>query len=182
LKNPWKTLSSKAVYSNPWIRVREDKVITPHGDAGIYGVVEAKPAVGIVALSDDLKTYLVGQYRYTLNTYSWEIPEGGVEANEELLEGAKRELLEETGLSANKWTQLGELYTSNCFTNERAYIFIAEDLSEGEAQPDPTELLTVKKIPFIEAWQMVLNQEIKDSLAVIALMRAHHLLQQQGKL
>jgi 8-oxo-dGTP pyrophosphatase MutT (NUDIX family) len=175
-------LKSKVVYSNPWIRVREDKVITPHGDAGIYGVVEAKPAIGIVALTKDLKTYLVGQYRYTLNTYSWEIPEGGAEDNENLLEAAKRELLEETGLSANKWTELGEPYTSNCFTNERAYIFIAEDLSKGEARPDPTELLELKKLPFMETWQMVLDQEIKDSLAVTALMRTYHLLQQQGKL
>jgi len=125
---------------------------------------------------------LVGQYRYTLNTYSWEIPEGGAEDNENLLEAAKRELLEETGLSADRWTELGELYTSNCFTNERAYIFIAEELSEGKAQPDPTELLELKKLPFMEAWQMVLDQEIKDSLAVTALMRTYHLLQQQGKL
>jgi len=99
-----------------------------------------------------------------------------------LLEAAKRELLEETGLSADRWTELGELYTSNCFTNERAYIFIAEELSEGKAQPDPTELLELKKLPFMEAWQMVLDQEIKDSLAVTALMRTYHLLQQQGKL
>lgn len=125
---------------------------------------------------------MVGQYRYTLNTYSWEIPEGGAEDNENLLEAAKRELLEETGLSADRWTELGELYTSNCFTNERAYIFIAEELSEGKAQPDPTELLELKKLPFMEAWQMVLDQEIKDSLAVTALMRTYHLLQQQGKL
>lgn len=182
MKSPWQTLSSKAVYTNSWINVREDKVITPNGDSGIYGVVEAKPAVGIIALTEDLKTYLVGQYRYTLDTYSWEIPEGGVEANESLLAGAKRELLEETGLTANSWTELGELYTSNCFTNERAYIFLAEGLIEGEAQPDPTEQLEVKKIPFLQAWEMVLNQEIKDSLALTALMRTHHLLQEQGKI
>lgn len=182
MKNPWKTLNSKIVYSNSWIRVREDQVITPHGDDGIYGVVEAKPAIGIVALTEDLFTYLVGQYRYTLDTYSWEIPEGGAESNELLLDGAKRELREETGLSASKWTELGELYTSNCFTNERAYIFVAEGLSEGVAQPDPTEQLELKKLPFIDAWQMVLKQEIKDSLTVTALMRTYHLLQQQGRL
>lgn len=182
MKSPWKTLNSKIVYANAWISVREDQVITPHGESGIYGVVEAKPAIGIVSLTEDLFTYLVGQYRYTLNTYSWEIPEGGAEANEKLLDAAKRELLEETGLSANHWTELGELYTSNCFTNERAYIFVAENLSQGLAQPDPTELLEVKKLSFIDAWQMVLNQEIKDSLTVTALMRTYHLLQQQGRL
>ena len=150
LKNPWQTLSSKMVYTNAWINVREDKVVTPNGDAEIYGVVEAKPAVGIVALTEDQSTYLVGQYRYTLNTYSWEVPEGGVEEGESLLEGAKRELHEETGITANKWTELGELYTSNCFTNERAYIFMAQDLNQSDAKPDSTEQLEVKKIPFTQ--------------------------------
>lgn len=182
MKNPWQTLSSKAIYTNPWIHVREDEVITPKGDIGIYGVIEAKPALGIVPLTEDLYTYLVGQYRYTLDSYSWEIPEGGAENDENLLTGAQRELLEETGLKANKWTELGELYTSNCFTNERGYIFVAEDLTEGEAQPDPTEELEVLKLPFMEAWQMVLEQEIKDSLAITGLMRTYHLLQEQNKL
>lgn len=182
MDNPWKTLSSKLVYSNPWIRVREDQVITPQGRSGIYGVVEAKPAIGIVPLTKDLFTYLVGQYRYTLDTYSWEIPEGGAEKNETLLKGAKRELQEETGLSAKKWIELGQLYTSNCFTNERAYIFIAENLKQGAAEPDPTEVLTLKKISFLDAWQMVLNQEIKDSLTITALMRTYHFLQQEGRL
>lgn len=183
MKNPWKTLSSTEIYSNPWIRVREDKVITPpHGKAGIYGVVETKPAIGIVALTEDLDTYLVGQYRYTLDTYSWEIPEGGAEENEKLLDAAKRELLEETGLSARRWTDLGEMYTSNCFTNERGYIFVAEDLSQGVAQPDPTEKLEIKKLPFLEVWQMVINQGIKDSLTITAIMRTYHLLQQQNRI
>ncbi len=175
-------MSTKLVYSNAWIRVREDKVITPRGRSGIYGVVEAKPAIGVVPLTTDLFTYLVGQYRYTLDTYNWEIPEGGGEKNETLLEGAKRELREETGLSAKQWTQLGELYTTNCFTNERAYIFIAENLSQGSTEPEPTEVLTLKKLPFLDAWQMVLNQEIKDSLSVTALMRTYHHLQQEGRL
>ncbi len=182
MKNPWKPLDSRLVYSNPWIRVREDEVLTPHGEPGIYGVVEAKPALGIVTLTADLSTYLVGQYRYTLDTYSWEIPEGGAEENESLLQAAQRELLEETGLRATKWIDLGEIYTSNCFTNERGYIFIAEELSQGEAQPDPTEQLVLKKLPFMEAWQMVLNQEIKDSLAITGLMRAYHYLQQAGRI
>lgn len=182
MKSPWQTLSSKVIYTNPWIRVREDNVITPRGEAGIYGVVEAKPALGIVPLTEDLYTYLVGQYRYTPDSYSWEIPEGGAENGENLLAGAQRELLEETGLNASKWIELGELYTSNCFTNKRAHIFVAEDLTQGEAQPDPTEELEVLKLPFMEAWQMVLDQEIKDSLAITGLMRTYHLLQQQGKL
>lgn len=91
-------------------------------------------------------------------------------------------MLEETGLSARRWTDLGEMYTSNCFTNERGYIFVAEDLSQGVAQPDPTEKLEIKKLPFLEVWQMVINQEIKDSLAITAIMRTYHLLQQQNRI
>ncbi len=182
MKNPWKTLNTKEIYTNPWIRVREDQVITPQGNPGIYGVVETKPAVGIIPLTENLDTYLVGQYRYTLDCYSWEIPEGGVEKHESLLAGAKRELLEETGLSAKKWTNLGEIYTSNCFTNERGELFIAEGLTENAAQPDPTEELKLIKIPFLEAWKMVLEQEIKDALAVIGLMRTFHYLKEKNKL
>ena len=181
MKNPWKTLGSRIVYSNPWMRVREDQVITPKGDNGIYGVVEAKPAIAIVAITEALDTFLVGQYRYPLETYTWEVPEGGAEAGETLLDAAKRELKEETGIEAGLWTALGELYTSNCFTNERGFVFLAEELLQGEAAPDPTEKLQVRKIPFAEAWRMVLNQEIKDALSVIALMRVHEYLKQRKR-
>ena len=176
MKNPWKKIRSKEIYKNDWIRVREDKVINPSGNNGIYSVVEAKPAIGIVPITDDLQTYLVGQFRYTLNEYSWEIPEGGGLIGEDTLIGAKRELREETGLTANKWTFLNTLYTSNCFTNEVGYVYLAEELEQGEAEPDDTEELAIKKLPFQEVWQMVLKAEIKDALAVIGLMRAYNFL------
>ncbi len=176
MKNPWKKISTKEIYKNDWIRLREDKVINPSGNDGIYSVVEAKPAIGIVPITEDLETFLVGQYRYALNTYSWEIPEGGALPNEDTLIGAKRELREETGLSAKKWTFLDTLYTSNCFTNEIGYVYLAEDLEQGESEPDDTEELIIKKMPFEIAWQMVLNTEIKDALAVIGLMRAYNYL------
>lgn len=182
MKNPWKTVSSKEIYKNAWIRLREDQVITPAGDNGIYGVVEAKPAIGIVPLSESLETYLVGQYRYALNTYSWEIPEGGGLEGEEVLTGAQRELKEETGLSAGKWTFLDTLYTSNCFTNEVGYVFLAEELSMGTATPDSTEDLEIKKLPFKAAWQMVINGEIKDALAVIGLMRVYQYLKENNRI
>lgn len=182
MNNPWKTLSTRLIYQNPWIRLREDEVITPAGKSGIYGVVETKPAIGIIPLSDDLHTYLVGQFRYTLNTYSWEIPEGGGKDGEDTREGAKRELLEETGLQAGKWTFLGTLYTSNSFTDEVGYLYLAEYLQQGLAQPDHTEELQIKRLPFLEAWQMVLDGEIKDSLAIIGLMRTYHLLKNQKRL
>jgi len=182
MNNPWKTLSTRLIYQNPWIRLREDQVITPAGKSGIYGVVETKPAIGIIALSDDLHTYLVGQFRYTLNTYSWEIPEGGGQDGEDTLDGAKRELLEETGLIAEHWTFLGTLYTSNSFTDEVGYLYLAEHLQQGRSQPDHTEELQIKRLPFLEAWQMVLDGEIKDSLAVIGLMRTYHYLKNQNRL
>ena len=182
MKNPWKTLSSKQIYKNDWIRLREDRVITPTGSNGIYGVVETKPAIGIIPLTDDLQTYLVGQYRYTLDVYSWEIPEGGGIDGETNLQAAKRELVEETGLTAKRWLDMGSLYTSNSITNEIAYIYLAEDLRQGKAQPDHTEDLQVRKLPFTEAWQLVLSGEIKDSMAVIGLMRVQHYLKEQGRI
>ena len=180
--NPWKKLSSKKIYKNKWISLREDQVISPGGEKSIYGVVETSPAIAIVPITRDLETYLVGQYRYPLNVYSWEIPEGGAEPGESNLEAAKRELKEETGLYAEKWTYLNSLYTSNSITNEIGYIYLAEDLISGESEPEHTEDLTVKLVPFLEAYQMVLDCEIKDSLAVIGIMRVYQHLKNEGRI
>jgi 8-oxo-dGTP pyrophosphatase MutT (NUDIX family) len=180
MKNPWKKLSSREIYKNEWLKLREDQVITPSGTAGIYGVVETHPALTIIPLTADLQTYLVGQFRYTLNVYSWEVPEGGGNEGETLLEGAKRELLEETGLLAKNWTELGTAYTSNSFTDEIGYIFLAQDLTQKAPQPDNTEDLQIKKIPFMDAYEMVLNGEIKDSLAFIGITRTYHWLKNRG--
>ena len=182
MKNPWKKISTREIYKNPWIRLREDQVISPNGTPTIYGVVEASPAIGIVPLTENLDTYLVGQFRYSLDTYSWEIPEGGGADGEEPLDTAKRELKEETGLSAKNWTYLDSLYTSNAFTNEIGHIFLAQDLEEGEAEPDHSEDLSVKKIPFTEAYEMVLNYTIKDALAVIGIFRVHEYLKKTGRI
>lgn len=182
MKNPWKTLSTRLVYENSWIRLREDQVITPAGAPGIYSVVEVKPALGIVALTEDLQTYLVGQYRYPLGVYSWEIPEGGGKVGESLIETARRELKEETGLEAETWTLLGDFYTSNCIMNEVATIYMAENLHQGQSKPDDTEELTIKLVPFKQAYQMVLDGEIKDSMAIFGLLQAHNLLTKQGRL
>ncbi len=178
--NPWKKISSREIYKNAWIRLREDQVITPGGKPGIYGVVEAKPAIGIIPLDEQLNTWLVGQYRYTLDCYSWEIPEGGAHDGENRLQAAQRELSEETGLTAANWTELGEMYTSNSFTNERAYLFLARELEQDTPRPEDTEQLSVIKLPFDEAWQKVLNYEIKDSMAVIGLLRTRQWLLAKG--
>ena len=171
-KNPWTTLSTTEIYKNPWIRVREDRVLCPDGSAGIYGVVEPKLAAGTAALDDRGNLVLVGQYRYPVQQYSWEIIEGAVEANEDPLAAARRELEEEAGLAAAEWRPLGgEIHLSNCFSNERAYLFTARVLSDVPRRPDPTEVLQVRRVPFAEALHMVERGEIKDALSIIAVLR-----------
>jgi 8-oxo-dGTP pyrophosphatase MutT (NUDIX family) len=172
MKNPWQRLGSKIIYTNPWITVREDDVVTPGGTSGIYGVVETRVATGIVAMTDAQEMYLVGQYRYPVDEYSWEIPEGGSDPGEDPIVTAKRELREETGLVATDWEQLGgEVHLSNCFSAERGFLYLARGLSQQAAEPDPTEQLVVKKIPFSECLAMVDRGEIKDSLTIIAVLR-----------
>jgi 8-oxo-dGTP pyrophosphatase MutT (NUDIX family) len=173
--NPWQTLTRRSIYDNPWIHVREDQVIRPDGHPGIYGVVEFKNrAIGVLPIDEEGSTYLVGQYRYTLNRYSWEIPEGGGPEGESPLEAAQRELLEETGLQARTWRLLGTAHLSNSVTDEEAIYYLATDLIIGEASPEGTEKLEVRRLPFAEALQMVLAGEITDALSVLAIMRYAH--------
>jgi 8-oxo-dGTP pyrophosphatase MutT (NUDIX family) len=170
--NPWRTLSSREVYENSWIRLREDKVIRPDGAEGIYGVVHFRNiAVGVIALDEDDSIYLVGQYRYATERYSWEIPEGGCAEGEEPLQAAMRELEEETGLRAERWRKLGEAYLSNSVTDELSVWFLAEGLTEGAHNPEGTEKLKVRRVPFQEALRMVLAGEITDALSLLAIMR-----------
>ncbi len=171
-KNPWKTLSQTTHYDNPWIKVEEHQVINPSGNPGIYGKVSFKnSAVGIIALDQAANIRLVGQFRYTLNQYSWEIPEGGSHVGEDILVSAQRELREETGLTAGKWHELMRLHLSNSVSDEEAIIFLAEDLTEGEAMPDDTEALTIRNIPFSEAVQMVMDGKITDSMSVAGILK-----------
>lgn len=169
-QNPWRTLSSREVYDNPWIKLREDAVVRPDGEEGIYGVVHFKNvAIGILAVEDDF-IYLVGQYRYTLERYSWEIPEGGCPEDEDLLSAAQRELAEETGLRASTWEMMGEAYLSNSVTDERAVWFRATGLTEGERQPEGTEQLMVRRVPYEQVLSMALAGEITDALSLLAIM------------
>src|SRR3954467_4898654 len=168
-KSPWKTITSKQVYDNPWIAVREDQVIRPDGEPGIYGVVHYKNiAVGVLPIEDD-HVYLVGQYRYPLEQYSWEIPEGGCPEGEEPLRAAQRELREETGLEAKHWGMLGEAYPSNSVADEYAVWFLATDLVPGEQQPEGTEVIGVRRVPLREAVAMAMDGRITDALSALAL-------------
>ncbi len=169
--NPWQTRDSRVVYENDWIRVREDQVIRPDGNPGIYGVVETRIATGVVALTPENEVYLVGQYRYTMNFYSWEIIEGGTDPGEAPIDAAKRELKEEAGLTAEHWEPLGtEIHLSNCHSDERGFLFVARGLTEGAAEPDGTEQLQVKKVPVSEALAMIARGEIRDSMTIMALL------------
>jgi len=157
--------------------VEHRDVVTPAGSPGIYGVVHFKnKAIGIVPVDDEGFVYLVGQYRYPLDAYSWEIPEGGGPIGEDPLAAARRELKEETGLTAERWQQIGRVHTSNSVTDEEGLIFLAQGLTVGEAQPEETEELTLKRIPLAEAVDMVMRSEITDSIAVCGILMAARLL------
>ena len=168
--NPWLTVSSRRVYDNPWITIREDQVVRPDGEPGIYGVVHYKNIAVVVLAIEEENIYLVGQYRYPLQSYSWEIPEGGCPEGEEPLRAAQRELREETGLEAGRWQMLGEAYLSNSVADEYAVWFVATDLVPGEVRPEGTERLRVRRVPLSEALTMALDGEITDALSLLALM------------
>ena len=181
MPSPWITEGSREVYRNAWIRVREDAVIRADGSPGIYGVVGFwNLAVGAVPLFADGTTVLVGQHRYTLDAWSWEIPEGGGDPRLPPVEEAARELREETGLVARVWTALGELHTSNSVTDERALLFLAEDLDQRDPEPEPTEQLLLWRLAFDDAVAMALDGRVTDSMSVAGLLRTAELLRRRA--
>jgi 8-oxo-dGTP pyrophosphatase MutT (NUDIX family) len=183
MKNPWKTISKKLIYANPWIRVEEHQVTNPGGGPGIYGQVHFKnKAIGIVPLDIHLNTWLIGQYRYTLDEYSWEIPMGGGPEENDPLLSAQRELREETGLSATIWTNILRIHTSNSVTDEEGFVFMAEELTEGETEFDETEDLQILKLPFSEAVEKVMNGEITDGISIAGILKVEKILKEQGRI
>lgn len=176
-ENPWKTLKIHQVYENPWIKLEQHDIVNPAGKDGIYGVVHFKNlAIGIIPIDNEGNTWIVGQYRYALKEYSWEIPMGGGLIEIDVLESAKRELKEETGLSAKKWTNILKIHTSNSVTDEAGYVFLAEDLAQGETEFEETEVLQVKKLPFQEVLKMVMSGEITDSLSIAGILKVSRIL------
>ncbi len=177
--NPWTILGEKVIYDNPWIGLTEYDVLNPSGGKGIYGKVRFKNlAIGVIPLDEQGYTWLVGQYRFPLNAYSWEIPEGGGDPAVAPVASAQRELIEETGLVAKDWTMILEMHLSNSVTDEQAFIFLARGLEQREAQPEETEQLVVRRVLFEEAWQMVERGEITDSMSVAGIQKVKLMLLQ----
>ncbi|MEI6559358.1 MAG: NUDIX hydrolase [Rhodospirillaceae bacterium] len=175
--NPWTTLGSEVKYDNPWIRVVEHRVLTPKRTPGIYGTVHFKHlATGVLPIDAEGCTTLVGQYRYVLDAYSWEMPEGGGDPGRPVLESVQRELREETGLTARHWLELTRVHLSNSVSDEEATCFLAWDLHPGPAAPEDSEQLAIRRLPFHTVAAMVWNGEITDVMTVVAVQRLELML------
>jgi 8-oxo-dGTP pyrophosphatase MutT (NUDIX family) len=180
--NPWKTLQSEMVHESPWIAVTKHDVLNPAGNPGTYSVVHFKNlAIGVLVLDSSNNTWLVGQYRYPIDQYTWEIPEGGGDPKVDPLESAKRELKEETGIEADSWLKIQEMHLSNSASDEFCVLFLARDLRFGKSEPEETEELEVRKMPFEELYKLVLNAKVTDSLTVTAVLKVK-LLMLEGKI
>jgi 8-oxo-dGTP pyrophosphatase MutT (NUDIX family) len=170
----WLVTGSREIHQTPWLRVREDQIVWPSQKAGTWTVIEMKPAVGIVAITADRQVHLVGQHRYAVDRYEWEIPAGCIDEGEEPLTAAKRELREETGVAAKRWTPLGATHPHNGSCDAIYHLFLAEDLEQGHASPEPDELLMHKLVSFDDLLRMVQHDEILDAMTVVGVYRAWH--------
>lgn len=177
--SPWKKISSEVKYENRWIRLIEDQVINPAGKPGIYGVVHYKMcAVAVIPLDEENNTWIVGQYRYPLDSYEWEIVEGGCHDGDVPLETARRELLEEAGLRANHFEMILEMQLSNSCTDELSYSYIARGITVAKPHPEEDEQFEIRKLPFHEVYQMVMSGQIRDALSIASILKAKALLDQ----
>lgn len=175
--NNWQIIDESLVYENNWIKLQHFNVLNPNGGKGIYGKVSFKNlAIGIIPVDNDGYTWLVGQQRFPLNIYSWEIPEGGCPLNEEPLNAAKRELLEETGLVAQDWQLILESYLSNSVTDEKTLIFLARNLRQEQASPEETEQLQLKRVLLKDVFKMVHSNEITDAVSILAIQKLELML------
>jgi ADP-ribose pyrophosphatase len=172
VSGPWTRHGRRTAYENAWITIWHDDVTRPDGAPGVYGVVHfANRAAGVLVLDDEDRVLLVGQHRYALDAYSWEIPEGGVPEGESAEAGARRELLEETGVEASDWRELARIHLSNSVSDELAILFVATGLCHGDATPDGTEQLVIRWLPFADVLAMTLDGRITDAMTVVAVER-----------
>lgn len=172
-QNPWTTLDRTKAYESPWISVEHHNVLNPAGKPGIYSVVHFKKlAIGVLPLDDENYTWIVGQFRYPLDVYTWEIPEGGGDRDVDPVESARRELLEECGIIAGRYIPIQQLQLSNSATDEVAHLFVARQLTFTAAQPEENEQLRIRKVHFDELYRMVEQGEVTDSLSVAAVLKA----------
>ncbi|MGA3030481.1 MAG: NUDIX hydrolase [Candidatus Limnocylindrales bacterium] len=170
--NPWHRVSRRVAYENPWVEILHDDVVRPDGQPGIYGVVHFRHlAIGVVPVDADDRVLLVGQYRYTLDHYSWEIPEGGGDLDEEPEAAARRELVEETGYSGGHWRELCRAELSNSLTDEVTILFVASGLEPGPSSPEGTEQLQLRWVPFVEVMAMIRRGEIADAMTILAMQQ-----------
>ncbi|KAF0179740.1 MAG: NUDIX hydrolase [Hyphomonadaceae bacterium] len=174
--NPWRFLSAKTAFDNPWLRLVEQEVIDPAGQQRIYGIVRFKKlAVGVLPVTDEGQVHLVGQWRVPLSRYSWEMPEGGCEAGEDPLDCARRELEEEAGVRALRLEPIVKMDLSNSVTDEQAICYLATGLFPGVHAPEPVEVLRNRLVPFREVLADVAAGRIMDAMTVAAVLRAHHM-------
>jgi 8-oxo-dGTP pyrophosphatase MutT (NUDIX family) len=176
-ENPWITNTSEKVYESPWIKVTKHDVLNPAGKPATYSTVHFKGlAIGVLPLDNELNTWLVGQWRYPVNEYSWEIPEGGGALNVEPVESAKRELKEETGIVAKNYKEIMRMHLSNSATDELAIVYVATGLTFENSEPEESEVLQIKKIPFKEAYNWVMEGKITDAITVAAILKTKILM------
>lgn len=181
-RGPFAVLSAREIYRNPWIRLVEYAVRHASGDPGIFAVLERRDGLGvsIVAVTDDGRVCLVGQHRFGINQFSWETPRGAPAEGEAEVDAAARELQEETGLEARAWTRLGALRVMPDNYTGGAVVYLARDVSFGPSQPEPTEQISVRFVPLVDALRMAQEGEIVDAITVAGLFRAWHHLNPSG--
>lgn len=179
---PWKTLSSEVVYDNPWITVSDNRVLNPAGNPCQYGLVHFKNlAIGVIPLDQEKHTWLVGQSRYALGEYSWEIPMGGGSMDEPAWLSAYRELREETGLKAAHFTRVMTLHTSNSVSDECGYVYLATGLTQSHQQLEESEDITLRRLPLEEAVEWVMSGQITDAISAAGLLKVW-MMHQRGEL
>src|SRR5512134_55526 len=171
-RTPWRRTSTRPIYANQWISVREDVVELPDGRSTLYGVVQCSECVGILPFLDPDTVLLVGQYRYVAGAFFWEMPTGGQHAGESPVEAAQRELAEEAGYESGRLVDLGAFHTSKSILREVAHLYVAHDLRPATRPPDSTEFIERRAFPFAEVLAMVERGEIKDAMTIIAVLRA----------